>query len=431
MSAITSASHAGVSLPPLTREQNQVEEVQNWFSDLNEENIQETFKTILASPYSKSKDLAPQLADFLLAIIPLRPQETKNYVQLCSLLKQSEANGNSLSTFRQKMVQKCMTPYPEYDFHSYVPYLYFVRQLMLARVVEVWDIVTRIQAIPQSKPNSKFLAACYFLPEIFVSDHDYYEKLVEEIKQFQITEPLIQQYFERFDELIDHHFKILKELIEFGVEKTTIEYSLLIDDVNTVQDYCTRPGNSVNELVPENPFTPWRFVQWSPTLTEFAAFYGSLNCVKWLIDNNSKRAFLTQFAVAGGNQKIIQYCNNQNIAFTQCLRLAAYFRRLDVFNFIVPKLESFRLRKEVNYAMCRAVETNDIRMFRTCMETGALINFADENNQTPLFIAAKFGHTQLLQYILSFKEVRKNVPNCWGKLPADVLPRDLQGKYKL
>ena len=430
-SAITEASNVGATVPPLTREQNQIEEVQSWFSDLNAENVKETAKTILASPYSKSRELAPNLASFLLAVIPIRPQDTKNYVQLMALLKQNESSGNSLSTFRQKVLQMCMTPAPEYDFHSFVPYLYFVRQLALARVVEVWDVVTRIQAIPETLPNSKFLAACYFLPEISVSDSEYYEKLVEEIKQSNPTEPVVRQYFDRFDELIDHNFRILKELIDYGVEKSTIGYSLLIDDVEAVEKYCTSADHSVNELIPENPFTPWKFVQWSPTLTEFAAFYGSLQCVRWLLDHNSKRAFLTQFAVAGGNWKIIQYCSQQNIAFHCCLRLAAFFRRIDVFNYIVPKLESFRLKKEVNYAMCRAVEVDDIRMFRLCIETGALVNFADENNETPLFIAAQHGNKHLLQYILSFKEVRKNVPNCWGKLPQDVLPKNLQGQVKL
>ena len=430
MSAFTEASHAGANVPPLTREQNQIEEVQTWFSDLKEDNLELTAQEIIASPFSKSRDLAPVLAQLFLQIIPVRPSDTQIFVKLCSILKQNETNGNSLSIFRQRMLQIAMTPYEEYEYHTYVPYLYFIRQLTKSRVVEVWDVVTRIQAIPAKKTTSKFLAACFFLPEISVSDEEYYQKLVAEFSNVVLAEPLVEKYRSRLEELTAHNFKILRELIEYGVEKSSVEYALLTDNLPFIQEYCKSPGHSVNELVPESPFTPWRFLQWSPTFTEFAAFYGSLKIVHWLLDNNSKRSFLTQFAVAGGRWPIIEHCTKQGIPYHCCLRIAAYYRRMDVFNYIVPKLESFRLRKEINYAMCRAAETNDIRMFRTCIEMGSLINFADENNETALFLATKGGYKPLVQYILSFKEVRKNVPNCWGKQPADVAPRELANCFK-
>ena len=425
MSTGTEGTHKDVKLPHLPKELVQLEQMQTLFSDLNQYNVQEATKTILDSPFSRSRDLAPKLAAALLKIIPLRPGETNNFVELCKILRKSESSGNSLAIFRQKLLFMAITPKTDYNIHDYVQMLFFLIKLAMAKVIESWEATSKILSMSDKFPNCKFLALCYFIPEAKKADPQVFKKLLEEANKIEVTEDILKPYRARFEELCEDDFEILRQLTEIGVEKSKIEYTIIKDDVDTLIKYVDSPNVSVNQVIPESPFAPWRFVQWEPTLTEYAMYFGSLNCVKALIERNSKRSFLAQYAVAGGNREAINFCSQQKMSFKSCLRLCAYFRRMDLFNWMVEKTEKAALSKELNIAMCRAVEADDIRMFLECCKNGTNINFQDENGETPYFIAAKEGNEHLIEYIKSFNGLRRNTANVFGKTAADVVPRGL------
>ena len=404
----------------------QLEEIQTLFSDLNQNNVQEATKTILNSPFSKSKDMAPTLAAALLKVIPLRPREMDVFVELCKNLKKSESSGNSLSIFRQKIIVMSILPKVDYNIHNYVQLLYFLKKLTMEKVVEPWEVSSKIMGISDKFPNCKFLALCYFIPEAKNSDPSVFKKLITEANNIEVTEDILKPYKDRFQELCENDFELLRQLTEIGVEENTIEYTIIKDDADTLIKYVERPGVSVNTVIKENPFAPWRFIQWAPTLTEYAMYFGSLKCVKALIERNAKQSFLAQYAIASGNREAINFCIQQKMSFNFCLRLCAYFRRNDLFHIVLEKTEKLHIRKELNLSMCRAVETDDIRMFIQCLKSGTDINYQDENGETPFFIAAKEGNKHLLSYIRSFNGLKKSTANVWGKTASNVASREIQ-----
>lgn len=412
-------------IPPLHREGVEAMKIQEWFSDLNETNIERTVNLIFASQYSKQRDLAPILVNELIKIVPLRSDLTA-LVQMLKLLKSRQAQTNAIGTIFSTIMMSSLALEIEYDIHGIVPYLFFLKKLITEKVIEIWDLVVQIKRFIRNKPNFQFLCFCYFAPEILVSDKEYYAELKANALKDKVTELILTQYQEGWAGLEANNFKILKELTEFGFTKSSAEYLIATDNVKALDEYLKSNKLDFTYRIPENAFTPVQFIQWSPQVAEYAAFYGSVECVKLMLSRGANSTTLSAYAVAGGSQKMIDFVTRSGISFKGTLRLATYYRRIELYNYILPRSKKEQLAKEVNYAMVRAAESNDIRLFRQTLTDGGRINFYDENKESPLLIAAKKGNAELVKYILTFPNVKTDAANCWGKTAAELAPRTME-----
>lgn len=413
------------SLPPLPREGQEAMKIQEWFSDLNETNIERTANLIYASQYARQKDHTPTLVNELIRVIPLRTDLTP-FIEMLKILRSRQSQTNAIQYLFTLIASSSLALNVEYNVHIIVPYLYFLRKLVTAKVIEIWDLVVQIKRFVNNKPNLQFLCLCYFAPEIQYSDKEYYAYLKEKALEMKVTEPILAPHQQNWAELEANGFQILKEYVDFGVRKSSMEYMLLTDNVNEFRKYFEANKIEFNVRIPENAFTPVEFVQWSPYAIEYATFYGSVNCVKYLIEKGASPTNIAQYAIAGASMTMIQFCQNNHISFKNSLRLAPYYRRLDIYTYVMPLIKKPNLGKELGFCMVTAAGSNDIRIFRQICLDGGYINFYDENKETPLIIATKKGNVEMAKYILTFPNVKKDVANCWGKTAADLAPKSLQ-----
>ena len=70
------------------------------------------------------------------------------------------------------------------------------------------------------------------------------------------------------------------------------------------------------------------------SLIDYAAFFGSIKCFKFLLLNGADLSNTGKYAVAGGNLEIIHLCEQNNISFIEADEAAIEFHRNDIFYYL-------------------------------------------------------------------------------------------------
>ncbi|EAY04442.1 hypothetical protein TVAG_396290 [Trichomonas vaginalis G3] len=404
----------------LTLKQKSIMELNSWFSDLNESNLKHIAKYIISSTFAKTQESLPILCKTLLNTIQLRFLELPLYVELISKILAGESKRNAIGALPAEIIKVCFEFTPEYNPDVVITKFHFLRMLLNAKLVKIQSITASMKEIDASRPNFLFLAALFFLPEITSTDQRFTKKLNEMIPDLRLTERCLHPYQDRFSELSENDFSKLKELTEIGVEKTHIAYSIMKDDVNSFERHVNQEKIDLEGFVDDILFIPCQFLKMTPSYIDFPAFFGSTKIVDWILSHKIQFSSPMMFAVAGGNMKSIQYFLSRGYDFEKCLRVATYFKRIDLFNYIRPKIAQAFYNSELNICLCRASEQNEIRVVKFCIDSKCNVNCTDEKGESPVFLASRAGNNQLLKILLDVPGCSKKIPNMFGNRADEV-----------
>lgn len=132
------------------------------------------------------------------------------------------------------------------------------------------------------------------------------------------------------------NFKLLEPIYEVGWFTNTLQYHIIFDDIKFLEDYAK--SNVLNPMmrieldeIYSNQFSTQIVAE--KTLPEFAAFWGSTKCFKFLL---SCGATITEemlpIILSGGSLEIAQICAKMNLNFTNGYKHLISFYHLDLFD---------------------------------------------------------------------------------------------------
>lgn len=112
------------------------------------------------------------------------------------------------------------------------------------------------------------------------------------------------------------------------------------------------------------------------TLIEHFAFYGSVNCFKFLLMNNVNLKGIAPFALAGGNIEIIRLLIQKEVDFKNVIDLALFFRHDELYDWLNTNFmtDEELAKASSSYAM---TETLSIQALLCLMEANDLTNMND------------------------------------------------------
>jgi ankyrin repeat protein len=146
-----------------------------------------------------------------------------------------------------------------------------------------------------------------------------------------------------------------------------------------------RRGLSADTRIKPSILYGCHFLRNRPTLIQYAAFFGSVDCFKFLLENGASLALkdengrsLAQFAAAGGNTEIMGICQARRCDFAGAQRVAVRFHRNS----------AFPLGKDVLH---HCVASNNVQLLAECLVRGDNPNAQDSRGLTPLHIAVQFN----------------------------------------
>jgi hypothetical protein len=277
------------------------------------------------------------------------------------------------------------------------------------------SVVEKIRAFCDASPEflvAKLVFFCFFGREINAVDTDLDAALHGEFSMAResATKPLHPALVEFFDQPSDDLFD---RWIESGYRPGSIAQVLKDDDVNTLGELSF----DVNDRIPASVFAHCPIVQHNPTLLQFAAFFGSVDCFRSLLERNADvnahdEAFpslsVMQFAIAGGNRAIIDELYRRVVPLRGSLQIAARYYQNELFDALLTKVQSSV--NDVDYAtmLHHSCAANNLAGLSFCFTNGDDVSARDETGKTPLHYAAIHGSVECGRVLLSQDDIDLN-----------------------
>ena len=410
---------------------NAIIELQETIIELSDANFSETQREIIESGWLGSEQGIKQLATTIHIACKCRTAKIPLLAKFLSEFRNARLNKIALhGIFRTLAFQK---PVPlESGFMS------FLYHCFKCGIFDANEVIRRMKLLKKDTSNKRSLCwlFCYFAPEIEAVDSAFAKKCMRNMERYRNVQ-MFPQIFKNFardlEQLRENNWQLLKQRREFFMQKQTFVGMIRNDDVEALKAASAAPGFNVETRILPTAFLPSPFLMGHPTLVQTAAFFGSLECFKFLLmcgadqhamDWNS--VTLPQFAVAGGNAQIVRMCQQNNIDFYGTAHVAARFHRNDLFEWlkqtVVENIGDINLEgQNIIHAAC---ESNNIYVMKVAAADGVDPNGRTYHGRTPLRVAVRRGFIDSVEFLLSLPQIDLN-----SKTMAGVMPFHLAAKY--
>ena len=189
----------------------------------------------------------------------------------------------------------------------------------------------------------------------------------------------------------------------------TIEFFIKEDDLSNLQQYLqknkgiisqTRNNDSFHRQIIDADFS-FKYTVQNFTLTDLAAFYGSVNCFKYLFLNNCPLGNeISQLAIAGGNHEICHIIEQKGITFDSCFMTCVKLHRYQLSDWLLMNYKC----QQIPLTYCLECKNYTAFLF-------FLLNGADVNEEsfthlfstfTPLSAACQYDsiNSEIIQLLI-------------------------------
>lgn len=297
--------------------------------DLTDENFETSLSSFLSTDFSKfDKSLILNLVE---VASNSRPYSNELLVNFC------------------KEIQKELKTTDLFDeiAHDNIFFLYL---LFTNSIINKENL---LRSISQETPEL-FL---WFSPELEKYDKNFYYDLLKKfqfsfnqyqkkpVKKGKIKEQPeinISSNFESFisniGKFYESDWKMLKEMRESGANSSEIAVCIRSDDLDTLQDLLKM--ENLDQKITPTIFERCHFLKSNHVqLIEYAAFFGAVNCFKYLLSSTNNLYSSLKYAVAGGCIEIIRICENSNCNMVNGIASAIQFSQNEIFEWIFDSFD--------------------------------------------------------------------------------------------
>ena len=170
-----------------------------------------------------------------------------------------------------------------------------------------------------------------------------------------------------------HHQETMR-----GLHLSKIAICLINDNIKTLQMLSSGDFNW-NQTIPPYIFQRSPLLNHNPTLIQYAAFHGSLQCFKFLLFNGANLELedsdgmnLIQYAIMGGNVEIIRILEQEDCSFLGAGQIAVLYHRYQIFDWILltKNIDFMEPTGRLGSVLSQSIFSNNIKIFLLCYEKG-------------------------------------------------------------
>lgn len=348
------------------------------------------------------------------------------------LITQITQNDNSfievfLNTMLDPYVAECKTTNEYVELRKEVEFI--LRWLIDHKLIEFDEII---------KNGLKFYS--FYLIDFLEKKNP---KIIEIMSE--IYKDLYQTFFQNLEEIKKNDWEIHKKLVQEGMNNYEIAIAIQNDDKDKLQQIVAQPKYNNVELckveVPSSVYERCTFIDRKQTLIQYSAFFGSINCFKFLIMNDPKFApnnfqvienqdeqnkqdeqdndkklnpfrndpnyvNLAKYAVASGNPEIIHIIEQKGCSFDDTLKFAFDYAHHDIFDWI--RMNKYENSKQLPLSsfLTKCVHQMQISLMIEMLEDGM-----NPNESKLITAAVEEENIILLDFLLKIKGIEVNENN--------------------
>lgn len=219
----------------------------------------------------------------------------------------------------------------------------FILFLLRKRFIDPENVMIKIKPLLESGDDFyEYISLfAFFAPEIEAVCPEQMEKFVLSIPTMMKSDRLStyeKLFLRAFPFFREDKWNTLNERRFNSFEPGSLEYLIMIDDVESLHSVIDNEDFDVDMVIPHTIHTSTVFPLCDPTLAQFCALHGAVNCLKLLIKhscnlekNNEHNATVAHFAVAGGHPEILQLVRELKLNVFEAPQAAIKFFRNDLF----------------------------------------------------------------------------------------------------
>lgn len=227
---------------------------------------------------------------------------------------------------------------------STIAFFYDAFTIECFTIEQIVAMMKQIYSGPKVVPTeSSIVLFFYFSREISSFDSNFFNTLLSTVMNSE-ERSLPQEIHDALvlmNDLFANDFQMLQGWRSCHSIPDSCADALMKDDPTLLQTILVKEKLSFDVTLPSNIFGLSEFVTHSPTLIQFATFFGSIKCFKYLLLNKANMSLtdethlkLVHYAVAGGNSEIIHILEQNSTLFSRTLPISIEFNHSDLFEWL-------------------------------------------------------------------------------------------------
>ena len=262
------------------------------------------------------------------------------------------------------------------------------------------ELIREAEQFRESFTNFETVAFNLFVwlaPELEQEEPEFFaccEEIVGKLSQRQDLYPTVQRFVMDLGKLSAENWEELKKRRESSKALRIFSAIFKRNEIEALLQLFSHPAFNIDQKITQSIFEPALYVSNMPSMIEFAAYCGAIDCFEFLLengadvtatDNNGLR--LRDFAVASGSSEIVEICKQVDPEFEKANHVYAQF---------------YYPGSAISVAtLFASVTSGNVDMTMKCIEGGISVNSTDRKERTPLMMAAQYQNQHILQYLLS------------------------------
>ena len=396
--------------PEQQKEIQEILEMQNLLTNINQENLNNTFNYFSKSVYLSSQSKFRDLVRNILTWSTYHPTNVYLYSDLLLLLFSNipmihEIAGAIIVSESVHFIFKNRLHPVECSA------LHILFQSYKREIVDAHTIVDAIKLVYYQKRQYKTHISAFFMffaPEVEQLNNDLFVEILKFMKMNlcrKNVDPIVQY----FDYYSHNNWENLKKFRQFIYGNDMTLKMLLEDDVDMLKKLCSHPDFDINQILENQPhLSPFYFLSNSPSLVAAAAALNAIKCMNYLIfmgvnlEQKSDRQSFGSYATISGNIEILKIAEQANCNFDGALQMAATFHYDDIFYYLhetgFPDLTAGSDNNK--FVLSQVGSSNNVSILLYCLQQGLDLNTIDGKNESFLDRASYFGNKEVIKIAL-------------------------------
>jgi ankyrin repeat protein len=274
-----------------------------------------------------------------------------------------------------------------------------------------------------SETSKKWLF-CFFAPEIEDANPNFFAQIIQ-LFEPKAPDTFLQTVFNDFIESIDtlrkDQWKVLKSLRDSEFDSNHLSSILAHDYLSYLLHEAASSLFNVNERIEPSIFALSDFVQHRPTLIQYAAYFGSSKCLKYLLSINASTSLpdesgvrFADYLVAGNRLSFLGYIDVLHLDTKTILQTSIVHHHFAKFE----RIYNTKLSEGCGSAPIQtAIVVNSLKVFLFCLDREMPFDSGWRCGNTALHMAAFHGNLTMCKVLLMLEPEKLNCANAAGRTP--------------
>ena len=320
-----------------------------------------------------------------------------------------------LSLVNEFMFKAIFHPRNKFSYLDSIDPIVFICSCSKFGLVSELEIVNQVKGFYEQYPtfpHQIVLFTILFSPILELHNKEFYSLLLVFSNEYS-KDPMFPielcHGLNELNRLKDNNWKLFNDSISCGAIVDSMEYSIKFDDTELFLKYSSVSNFDYNQSILASVFERNSFLQRTPTLLSYAAFFGSIKCFKILVlsgadpkicDTLGKSTI--HFAAASRDISFYRFVSQWIDSFDGGPHFSARFYNFDLFEWFYnnnPIILS-EIHPTFGSVMHQACLSENFEIVLLCIKHGITPNYVSEDGWTPLHVAAQNGNYSLMKLFL-------------------------------